>query len=86
MCDAGSSSGSCAVIAMQRFLIEIRAGDRQKQICRAGPERCQDNPGLAIELAVDRGGDAGIGFVPHQHEIHARLAQLVDEDQHFTAG
>ena len=70
----------------QRLLIEIGARDRQQQVGGAGTERGDDDAGLAIELAVDRGGDAGVGLVPHQHEIDARLAQLVDQDEHFAAG
>ena len=70
----------------QRLLIEIGIGNRQHQIRGARPERREHDARLPPELAVDRGRDAGVRLVPHQHEVHARLAQFVDQNQHFTAG
>jgi hypothetical protein len=70
----------------QRLLIQVGARQRQHQVGGAGPEGRQHHAGLAAELAVDGRRDAGVGFVPHQHEIDAGAAQLVDQHQDFPAG
>jgi hypothetical protein len=69
----------------QRFLIEVGIGHRQQQVGSAGAERGNHHARLALQLAVNGGGNAGVGFVAHQHEVDAGLAQLVDQDEHFSA-
>ena len=83
---AGKLVGDLRRDGEQRFLIEVGVGDRQQQVGRAGAERGNDHTRLLLQLAIDRGGESGVGFMPHQDEIDARLAQFVDQDQDFATG
>jgi hypothetical protein len=69
----------------QRFLIQIRAAERQHQVRCARAERRQHHAGLSAKLSVDRRGDAGIRLVPHQDEIDAGAPKLVDQHEHFAS-
>jgi hypothetical protein len=66
-------------------LIEVRVRHRQQQIGGARTERGDHHARLAFQLSIDRGGNSGVRFVPHQDKVDAGLPQLVDQDEHLTA-
>ena len=70
----------------QRLLIQVGVGHRQQQVCSARPQRRDHDAWLTIEFSVNGGCKPCIRFVPHQHEVDARLPQLVDQDEHLAAG
>ena len=70
----------------QRFLIQIRAAERQHQVGGTRTESGQHDAWLPAQFAMYRCRDSGVGLVPHQDEVHAGAAQFVHQHEHFASG